>query len=409
MRSPGWRLVVVVCVVVVGAACSSSSKSASTVGSSTATTASSSFQLTNPLKLIGLWQIPGEASVANYDQEYGVQLAVDQINKAGGVGGKPIVYQRIPTDGQDVSKIIPAVQSALAANPSVLLGPATAAGSLAAAPLACQAGVPDLTQGQDNRLLLQGAAGCKDVFEFAPSPTQQAQAAVDFAVNNLKANKIGILYPNVVYGTAALPYLQARVKADGATVFASLNYPFNATDLTAQVLAMKGADAVINWAFPAPLGVQLNQFLQNGITIPTIDSSAAALAVETGLAKGQALANLYAATYCNPSVDDTNPLAKQFAQNMAKVHPGFSGGAITAFSYDSVYVAAAAATKARSSDPAAIAAALRTITVPGACAPEYHADAEQLMNHYVATIHYATDGTTSTVSVVKQPDLTAVP
>ena len=137
------RAAIVACVAVVTAACSSTT----TPSSQKSTGGSGSFKLTSPLKLIGLWQLPGENPIETYDHQYGAELAVSQINKAGGVGGLPVQFERVPTNPQDASQANTAVRTALGDDPSVLLGPDVSVAALAGAPLACQAHVPMLSGG----------------------------------------------------------------------------------------------------------------------------------------------------------------------------------------------------------------------------------------------------------------------
>ena len=181
------------------------------------------------------------------------------------------------------------------------------------------------------------------------------------------------------------------------------------TDLTTQVLAMKGADAVIDWAYPSPLAVQLSEFIQDGINIPTVDSAAAGIDVGTGLVKGAELKNLYATDYCNPLGSSASATAKKFVKAIHKAYPGYDPNANTADSYDAVYVAVAAAKLAKSSNPVKIAQALRSVTWgPGACEPSYHSDAENLLNHNITAVSFAA-GHETTVTVEHEPNLSSVP
>ena len=58
---------------------------------------------------------------------------------------------------------------------------------------------------------------------------------------------------------------------------------------------------MIDWGYPNPVAVQLNQFVQNGINIPTVTGGAAPYIVEGGLAKGAAIQKLYSIDPCNPT------------------------------------------------------------------------------------------------------------
>lgn len=382
------------------AACGDDSGNAA--GDTTTTTGDASgsgsadFELDEPLKIIGLWEIQGESSNANNALEDAAQIAIEEINSAGGVGGRQIDYKRVSTNITDPTKTIAAVREALEEGPSILIGPAGAAGSIAAAPLAEQAGVPMLALGQDDRLFNGAESGNDHVFLMAPSAAAQAEVGAQLAVEELGAEKVGIMYVNADLGTSALPSLRKGIADAGASVTEERNYAFDATDLTAQVLAMKGSDAVINWGYPNPLGVQLNQFIENGLDIPTIGAAPAAITVNSGLAKGKAIEKLYAATYCNP-LDDQRPVAQTFVEKY-RDRSGKDPDAVPAGAYDAIYVAVAAAEAAKSADPAALTSAMAEVTTEGVCAKAYKADSRNLLHHEISAVSFA-DGTPKTMKV----------
>ena len=113
------------------AACSSSKKAASTAttagdGGSTATTAggatTTNCTLSKPIKVVLLAEIVGESAIAVNYYNNGAMIAIDQINKAGGVCGQPIQMTRYPASPLDPQNTNAAYLKALDQNPTAIIG-----------------------------------------------------------------------------------------------------------------------------------------------------------------------------------------------------------------------------------------------------------------------------------------------
>jgi branched-chain amino acid transport system substrate-binding protein len=221
-----------------------------------------------------------------------------------------------------------------------------------------------------------------------PTERSAQETAVQYAVESLGAENLGLLYVNTEYGANAVPVQRDMAEELGATVVAERDYAPDANDLTEQVLAMQDADAVVNWAFPNPLGVQLNQFVQNGIDIPTVDAAAAGITVNSDLASGEAIENLYGVTDCNPADDERQEVrdwAAEYESRFDEVADFASAGA-----YDAVHLVAAAAEQAGATDPASVREGLLEIEfTDGVCAPIYQADAANTLHHQATVVGYA--------------------
>src|SRR5690606_4741989 len=74
----------------------------------------------------------------------------------------------------------------------------------------------------------------------------------------------------------------------GATVDNALPYDPTSNDLTPQVLQVADSDGLLHFCYPNTCAVQLNQFEQNNIEIPTIATSSLTF-VANVLVEGPAL------------------------------------------------------------------------------------------------------------------------
>ena len=358
-----------------------------------------------PVKLGFLWEVQGESSVAISDYQNAATLAVAQINKSGGIGGQPVTDVRVATSVLNMQSAEASFLQAVGDNPTVLIGLALQGQVTALGSEIARAGIPLLTT-TDASAATNYASPGTSVYTWngKASVDQQAQTAADYAVKTLHYTKIGVMGTNESFGNAGVADIVAELKKLGVQPYAVAQYAPVATDLTQQVLAMKGAQAVIDWGYPNTVAVQLNQFVQNGMTIPTIGPDAIPIGIDAGLVKGIALNDLSVVESCNPDAPTPgSKLAAFTAAYKAKYHstPSLSG----VVAYDDVLIAKAAILKAGSTSPAAINKAMSQITVKGICTT-YHADPAHALNHTTSVYVYDSTGASK---LAKTYTLPAIP
>ncbi|MDZ7791698.1 MAG: ABC transporter substrate-binding protein [Xanthomonadales bacterium] len=352
------------------------------------------LQLDEPVKIALLIPRTGSAATPEVFEDP-MEMALEKLNDEGGIGGQDVevsVYDTgfSPEDG------LAALQKAVADEPDVAMGFAITAQVLASGDVLGQQELPLIHFSAADETNLN-AGGSEWSFRVKLQNSTQAAAATRFLMEELGAEDIGLLYENSDYGKTAAESATETIEDAGGQVVAERDYSFDATDLTEQVLAMKGADAVLNWGFPNTIGLQLNQFVQNGIDIPTIDSDSAVLTFQNGLAEPEAMEQFYAATVCNPGGTD-RPEVQEWASEFEERY-GYTPEANSAFTYDSVFLYAKAIEQAGSTDGAAIQDALANITYSdGVCSDTYEADEDHNLSHDTAIAFFG-DGENQTVKV----------
>jgi branched-chain amino acid transport system substrate-binding protein len=402
------------------AACSSSKKSASTAttattaasGGTTATTAagggsSSSCTLSKPIKVVLLAEIVGESAIAVNYYNNGAMIAIDQINKAGGVCGQQIQMVRYPASPLDPQNTNAAYLKALDQNPTAIIGLPGGGTQLAGVLSNVNRGaVPMLVISLGDSNVYYGSKGGSQYAWFMEQDTASVAAAgTNYFIQDLGAKKIGFMGTNESYGNTSLSGFKSAMQAAGLTPVGIQQYSPTATDLTAQVLAMKGADAVADYGYPNPFAVQLKQFQQNGLDIPSINGGSSFIVVQQKLATGAAVAKLYASTACNPT-GSTDPALQSFAQTYQQRF-NETPGQEAAVTYDSFFVLKAAIEKANSADPAKVNDALGSVNINQGiiCQPSYHADGAHIMGHTVTISSFSADGSSKVVKTSNIPDI----
>jgi branched-chain amino acid transport system substrate-binding protein len=367
---------------------------------SSAQQASSDFTLAKPLRLALMWEIPGESSFAVPDFENGAGMALDEVNAAGGVGGHPVEFERFPSPPLDLQGLTTNFLRARDYKPSAMIGMGGAS-ILGLTNRINEAKIPIVYLGVNNDVRLGAASGSDWIFHAFTADESTATAAVKFARETLKASNIALLHTNESFGQGGSDTAKRVLNDAGLKPCIERGYAPDATDLTEPVLAAKSCDAVINWGYPNPIAVQLNQFAQNQITIPTVTNGSASVVVDAGLAKGDAISNMYGSETCNP--DDSRPVVQDFVQRFTQRF-GAAPNPNSRTAFDAVSVVIEAAKVAKSSDPDAIRQALGTLQYTnGICSPDYHSDGAHVLQHQTVVISYV-GGVRKVVSTIVAPD-----
>lgn len=170
----------------------------------------------------------------------GVQLAIKEINDAGGVLGKPVEYVEGDSGDTD-NKVAPTtVATLLGQNVDVIIGAASSAVSLSVVDSIITAGVVMFSPANTSKKL-STYADKGLYFRNAPSDILQGQVLADQIIADGNSN-VYILAMNDDYGTGLAEDLKAGLDGGGATVLGTKVYDPKAADYSAEVQAAKDAD-----------------------------------------------------------------------------------------------------------------------------------------------------------------------
>lgn len=356
---------------------------ATTEGDTTTTEAggAASFTLDEPMKVILLAEKKGESPAAIAEYFEGATMAIEDLNADGGVGGMDVEFEQIPAP-LDPAKANAALLQAVDKKPTAIVGFPASAQVVAIAPTVEKSGIPTFY------ISTAGVGGEKPTWGWTIRPRNTAAAAevATYAVEELGAKKIGLICVNNPFGTQGCAAAKEAAEKAGADIVAERTNEATATDMTEQVLAMRGADAVIDFNFPNPLGVAANQMVDNGIDIPHLDGASAEIAVLSGAVKGKAAEKLYGVDDCWPPADDRPEVKEWVERYEAKF--GHRPNYAAAETYDAFMLLAEAVKKAQSTEPDALREAINELTYEGICDPAYKADAQQVLHHRSVIVNF---------------------
>jgi len=284
----------------------------------------------------------------------GAKLAMERVNKAGGVLGKQV--ELVTEDDQTTNPGAVLAFSKLAAQPDIVafLGSIRSTQNHAMAPDILKTGKPVCFGGTDPTLTKLGNPW---LFRFRPNDTYSGRVIGAYGVETLGKKKWAVVHSTDAFGTNGAKALTESLAKIGGSVAIDQGYPNQSQDFTPVVLAIKqsGADVIGSYfTFDNDLAIFARQLRQLGVTIPWVGSPSITVAGAVKLA-GPALHGTYGvADYA----EDSCPEAKEFA----KLYKAASGGVIAdnygSWTYDAIGVLCAAINKAGTADPGKVREAI---------------------------------------------------
>lgn len=292
----------------------------------------------------------------------GARLALDAVNKAGGVLGRQL--ELIVEDDQTTNPGIVLAFSKLASQPDIVafLGSIRSTQVHAMSPDVIKTGKPVMIGGTDPKLTHMDN---KWLFRFRPNDSYSGRVIADYGVNTLGKKKWAILHSTDAFGTAGGNALTDALKKRDAPPVLDQGYANQSQDFTPVVLAIKqsGADILGSYfTFENDVGIFARQLRQLGVTIPWVGSPSIVNITALKLA-GPALYNTYGvADYAEDSSDGSKAFGKIY-RDAVKVAPDNQ----SSWTYDAISVLSQAIRTAGSTEPDKIREAiLATRKYPGA-------------------------------------------
>ncbi|HAS92377.1 MAG TPA: ABC transporter substrate-binding protein [Sedimentibacter sp.] len=199
--------------------------------------------------VIGLLQdITGKTATLGKMIEAGVKYAVEELNAAGGINGKPIEVITRDTTG-DVTVAVNAFELLCTQDKvNAIVGPPVANIGLAIAPISELYDVPVLGFAIDpNTLQKEDGTTYKNMFLLQPSDKQQGEIMAKYAIEELGSKKIGIIFRNDnAYSVGISNAFRAYVKAtdvEGVEIVEEVEYKSSDTDFSTMLMKLMAAGA----------------------------------------------------------------------------------------------------------------------------------------------------------------------
>ena len=315
------------------------------------------------IKIGGLYELSGAGASAGTNFKNGVDMAVKEINAAGGVLGKKIEHSISDTQSN------PGVAKGLATKAIddgafAVFGPVFSGSIMVSMAETKRAEVPNFTGGEAASITKQG-----NPYIFRTSFTQDTAMpkVARYIANGLKAKTVALIYVNNDFGKGGRDAITKALADLGVKVAADISTDSGQVDFSAPVLKAKqsNADAIFVYTNEEESARALRELRKQGVSKPIVG--------ETTLT-GQKVIELAgdaangAIAHVGLTVDSPNPLMLKFKANFYQNykyisdHNGIKG-------YTGVYLMKAAIEKVGKLDKVAVAKALHGLSVSAAKVP----------------------------------------
>ena len=312
--------------------------------------------------VVGMYgSLTGDGASFGQSSKEGTQLAVDEINAAGGLLGGRKIQLLVEDDQSKPEEASNAVTKLITQDKVVaVLGEVASRRSLAAAPICQKYQIPMITPSSTNERVT--AIG-DYIFRVCFIDPFQGEVLAKFAYNDLKARKVAILKDiQQDYSVGLTDSITKNFTALGGQVLDPVSYSSGDSDfhpILTQVRS-QNPDAVFVTGYYPEAAIIARQARELGMKMPLLGGDGW---VGDALKNGrEALANCFISNHY--SADNPDPVVQNFVKAYrAKFNR--EPDSIAALAYDAVKVLADGMTRANSTDGAKVRDALATADVPG--------------------------------------------
>ncbi len=310
----------------------------------------------------GIGPISGDAASYGTSVKQGAEIAIEEINKAGGVtvGGKKLTLElNFMDDEAQPDKAVTAFNALMDAKINALMGTVTSDAGL---------GIIDLTKEEGILMLTPSgsAAGLTkydNAFRLCFTDPLQGVTMANYAKDN-GYTKIAVIYNNSDnYSTGMMQAFVDQVAVNGGTVVANESFVEGDVDFNTQLTKIKGTDAEVIFipSYYKEAALITTQAAGLGMSLPFLGGDGwdgvIAQTVDPAVLEGAVFLTPFNASATDAKTAD---FVKKYDEKYKAIPDQFA-----ADGYDSIYVIAAALEKAGSTDNDKLIAAMTQITVDG--------------------------------------------
>ncbi|CAD5375132.1 Extracellular ligand-binding receptor [Rubrivivax sp. A210] len=315
------------------------------------------------IKIASIQELSGGGATAGNNFKNGMDLAIKEINAAGGILGKKIEVSHADTQSNPgVAKGL--AQKAVDDNVLAVFGPGFSGSMIVSMSETRRAEVPNFTGAEAASITMQG-----NPYVFRTSFGQQnAMPKIGrYIAANLKAKTVAVVFVNNDYGKGGRDMIGKALAEQGVKVVADISTEPGQIDWASPVLKAKqsNADAIFVYTNEEEAARALRELRKQGVAKPIVGETVLTGQKVIELAGDAANG---AVAHVGLTVDAPNPLMLKFKANFYRDykyipdHNGIKG-------YTGVYLMKAGLEKAGKIDRAALTKAMHGLKVSAAKEP----------------------------------------
>ena len=292
--------------------------------------------------------LTGKEATFGTSSHSGTQLAIEELNAAGGVLGRK--FKLLTEDNQSKAGESATVVNKLIAKDGAvaILGEVASSRSLEAAPICQQSKIPMISPSSTNPKVTETG---DFIFRVCFIDPFQGTVMANFAKTGLKAKRIAI-FTDVKsdYSKGLAKFFKEGFVKGGGEIVSELDFNGGDKDFKAQLTTIKAAkpDAVFVPCYYTDAALICIQAKQLGLNTPLFggDGWESDQLMKIG---GEAVEGNYFSTHYSPAAGSDK--GKQFVSAFQKANKGEQPDAMAALGYDSAMILADAIKRAGSTDP----------------------------------------------------------
>ena len=323
----------------------------------------------DPIKIGVSGPFTGGSSSMGVSMRDGVKLAVDEINKSGGVLGRPLQIVERDDEAKNERGVQIAQELINKEKVTATVGFINTGGALASQRFYQEAKIPVMNNVATGSLITHQFDDQPEnyIFRNAAHDSIQAPMLVEEAVTRRGFKKLAILADSTNYGQLGRSDLEKALELKGIKPVATEKFNIKDVDMTPQLLKAKeaGAEAILTYAIGPELAQIANGMTKLGWKVPMIGSWTLSMANFIDNAGPGCEGARMPQTFIQ---QPTTPKRQSFIINYLKTfnpkNARIDSPVSAAQGYDSVYLLAAAIKQANSTDGPKIKAALEDLKTP---------------------------------------------
>jgi branched-chain amino acid transport system substrate-binding protein len=317
----------------------------------------------DPIKIGAVFGVTGGAAYLGAPEEKTARMVVAEINKSGGILGRPVELIVKDTTGNAEKAISFTKQLIEEEEVVAIVGPTTSGESMAIKDICQKAGVPLLSCASAETITTPIA---KYVFKVAPKDNFITEWLYK-TMNQMGISRIGVIAANTGFGNGGKAQLEKYASKYGITIAISEAYDANATDLSALLTKVNaaGVQAVVNWSIEPAQAIVAKNMKQLKMKAQLFQSHGFAN-IKYVEAAGEAAEGIIfpcAKLIIASDLPDSDPQKKLLVKYNADYKAAYKEDASTfgGHAWDSLNILRAAIEAAKSTDGDRIAAAIEGV------------------------------------------------
>ena len=196
-------------------------------------------QAAEPFKVGLVTSMSGKTSYAGTHMKIGADIAVEELNKVGGINGHPVELLVENDDSQGSKSASAAYKLIYQDKVMLIVGPTTSDGNFSTQKITDEAKIPQVaTSGSSPRLTENNQ---KYFFRLALSTNYQMTTMTDYLINKLGMKKFALLTQQTEMAKGAEEALLSDLKRKGLTPVLQEKFQSPDVDFSAQLIRIKNA------------------------------------------------------------------------------------------------------------------------------------------------------------------------